>query len=101
MGGGYFFSTQLVDARYNAVSGGESNRAILYVVRRHLRMSSREWQELPWWEQRVYIEGLIDEELLVTSDKPTTPIEQEDGIDPVMASDAELRRMGLTVIDGG
>ena len=67
----------------------------MYVAARKLHIGYQEWENLPWWAQRAYIEGMIDEELLSFD----TAGQQE--VDPVMASDAALKAMGLRVIDGG
>jgi hypothetical protein len=74
----------------------------LYVARRYLKLSPQEWGELPWWVQQTYVDGFIHEGLLVTSDE-VSEAEKDvpQTLDPVMASDGDLRRMGLTVIDGG
>lgn len=32
-----------------------------YLARRHLGYSIDEWEELPWWQQRVYMAGLREE----------------------------------------
>lgn len=34
---------------------------MLYLVRRHLQFSRKEWDELPWHDQLVYLEGLQEE----------------------------------------
>lgn len=31
------------------------------MVRRKLQFSVEEWESLPWWQQDVYIEGLLEE----------------------------------------
>lgn len=48
----------ILAARYERLAGDEDQRATLYVVRRRLRFSIDEWRALPWWQKRVYIEGL-------------------------------------------
>lgn len=34
------------------------------MARRHLGLSAKDWDTLDWWEQRLYIEGLVDEGLV-------------------------------------
>jgi len=48
----------------------------------------------------MYIEGFIEEGFLKRADDEDVE-EGDPNVDPVTASDAELRRMGLTVIEGG
>lgn len=94
------------DARYERLSGGPTNRAIVYVARRYLKLSAEEWSALPWWVQRTYLDGLQHEGVLVAADSPEAEVmagskDLFEDVDIVMASDGDLRRMGLTVIDGG
>lgn len=51
----------ILEARYERLAGGPDQRATLYVVRRRLRYGIDEWKALPWWQKRVYIEGLQNE----------------------------------------
>lgn len=37
-----------------------------YLVRRHLGYSPREWDQLAWWQQQLYLEGLEEEGLIET-----------------------------------
>lgn len=32
------------------------------MIRRHLGFSVDEWRALPWWQQRLYAEGLAEEQ---------------------------------------
>lgn len=50
-----------MEARYEGLAGNAGHRTELYVVRRRLRIGIDEWERLPWWQRRVYIEGLQDE----------------------------------------
>ena len=88
------------DHRYELISGGESNRVLLYVARRKLGLSVEEWYALPWWQQRMYIDGMMAEGVIRSADEDDEYGDFDDE-DPVTASDAALRRMGLSVIDGG
>ena len=47
-----------LEARYERLAGAEAKRRELYIVRRRLRFTVDEWQALPWWQKRLYIEGL-------------------------------------------
>lgn len=107
------------DARYHELSGGPGNRAVLYLAKSRLNLSPDEWEDLLWWEQRTYIEGFHDEGLLkyagegddyddyVPPEEPDTDGPMPDrkrwgsnrDVDPVGASDSELRGLGITVHD--
>jgi hypothetical protein len=50
-----------LEARYERVAGNPDHRAELYLARRRLGFSIREWHALSWWERRVYIEGMNNE----------------------------------------
>lgn len=45
--------------RYRALS--LDYRRLYYLVRRYLYFTPAEWDALPWWAQKVYIEGLKEE----------------------------------------
>jgi hypothetical protein len=60
-------------------------------------MSATAWNETPWWEQRVLVEGLEQEELITLVESAAPGWE----VDPITASDEDYRAMGWTVIDGG
>ncbi len=48
-------------ARYDQLAGPHNRRIELYWARKHLGFSIDEWLALPWWQRRVYIEGMEDE----------------------------------------
>jgi hypothetical protein len=85
------------EARYEQLSGGPSERVLLYLARRYLRMSYQEWRDAPWWVQRTYIEGMMQEELLQQEGSETSAVDD----DPVGADLSGYEEMGLTVIRGG
>lgn len=116
------------DARYEQLTGGPGNRALHYLAKRRLNMSVAEWDALPWYDQRMYMEGFVEEGLLSTGDdhdvdmrdpihggefseegpkhdkhNPDQPkrVPSIPGVDPVMTSTEQLKRLGLKVIDGG
>ena len=84
------------DARYEALTGGRSNRIVLYLAKRRLGYNPDEWEALPWHWQRLYVEGFIAEGK-ANSGEP----DDEEVVDPVTASSSQLSNMGLTVIRGG
>jgi hypothetical protein len=86
-----------IDARYEELSGGQGERVLLYIARRHLGMSWKEWQDTPWWVRRAYIEGLEQEELLEFG--PSDELGWE--IDPRGADVSDFAASGFTVIQGG
>lgn len=47
-----------LEARYGRLAGPLNKRQELYLARRRLLFTIDEWQALPWWQRRVYIEGL-------------------------------------------
>ena len=59
------------------------------MARRYLGLSPQAWDGLPWWEQRLYLEGYEWEEL----------IERQSGVstDPTVTS-REVHRSGNTTI---
>lgn len=50
---------------------------VLYLARRKLGMSVEEWRRLPWWQQRLYQEGLLAESS-ATAEPGLPPQEEED-----------------------
>jgi len=72
-------------------------------------MSFEDWDDLPWWKQRVYIEGYRAQGILTDSEDPgwdAGSVDDQDRetaaasveIDPIGASDDDYRAMGLTVV---
>lgn len=51
-------------SRYEQVSGGLGQRRIYYLARRKLQLSPEEWDALPWWQERMYVEGFGEEEFV-------------------------------------
>lgn len=48
-----------LDSRYEQLTGNEDKRMEWFIVRKELNYSIDDWEALPWWHQRVYIDGLI------------------------------------------
>lgn len=71
-----------VAARYEALTGGPEGRRTYYLVRKHLGFTATEWDALPWWQQRMYVE-----ELAADLFGPT------EGLD----SDAQLAALGFRI----
>jgi hypothetical protein len=59
------------DLRYDAVTGGENQRAIYYLVRRKLGYGPADWDALPWHHQRMFLDGLTKE--LEDPENPSEP----------------------------
>ena len=91
----HFATPPNVSARYERLSGGRGNRAVIYLAARKLGIDWDTWQHLPWWVQQAYIEGFVDEELLEIQSPG------EDDSDLLHASAGTLATMGLQVIKGG
>lgn len=47
-----------LEARYERLAGPEERRLELYVARTKLGYTIDEWRALPWWQRRVYLEGM-------------------------------------------
>ena len=45
-----------LEARYQRLTRGRQEE--LYIVRRRLGFTIDEWLDLPWWQRRVYVDGL-------------------------------------------
>jgi hypothetical protein len=50
-----------IEARWERLAGDPGRRSELYWARRRLGFSIDEWVSLPWWQRRVYIEGMNNE----------------------------------------
>lgn len=44
--------------RYEGLTGGEAGRTRYYLARRYFNLSVKEWDDLPWWEAELLMEGL-------------------------------------------
>ena len=47
-----------LEARYQGVAG---RRHEWYAVRRHLGIGIDEWEGMPWWQKKVYRDGMREE----------------------------------------
>lgn len=66
-------------ARYEDLAGDLAHRQELYIVRYHLGFGADEWHALPWWQRRVYLEGLQDHRPWLPAETyPITPRSKED-----------------------
>jgi hypothetical protein len=63
---------------------------VYYLARRHLSMGPPEWDALPWWQQKVYLEGFVDEGLLTT---------REGASDPTVKSEKVHQSGGTTITE--
>lgn len=50
-----------MERRYEDLTGPAQRRVVWYLVRRHLGFSIEDWERLPWFQQRAYLEGLKQE----------------------------------------
>ena len=80
-------STQSVAERYEALAGDVNQRRIYYVARRRLQFLPEEWDRLPWWQARMYLEGVQWE----FSDEP------EDDRFEGMDDDQKLAALGVNI----
>lgn len=63
-------------------------------------MGPKKWRKLPWWQQRVYIEGLESEGILnrdEDSAEDTATSNQSYELDPLGADDSDYRALGIQV----
>lgn len=44
-----------------------------YLARRYLQMAPQEWDRLPWYEQRMYLEGFAEEGLVENAPASPSP----------------------------
>lgn len=47
-----------IDGRYEGLTGGEDQRRLYYTVLKLFHITRREWDDMPWHDQRMYIEQL-------------------------------------------
>lgn len=50
-----------LEERYDALVGDEEERTTLFLLWRKGGLRAVEVVEMPWWERRLYVEGLIAE----------------------------------------
>lgn len=109
MDAGAVYRPKCRERRYSALT--EGTRKTYYLARRYLNYSIEEWEALPWWEQRVYIEGLEweltppeDESPNGGSPRGTGPASQalagsqDKPVRPATRTD--LEGLGLTIREG-
>lgn len=91
-----------LDARYEELSGGREHALEIYLAARYFQLSPKEWDDLPWWVRRTYIEGLEEEQIIGSPEVEHVQkaASSRVDIDPLGARDEEFRALGLTVIDG-
>lgn len=53
-----------LNLRYDEVSGGPEQRTLYYLAKRYLGLDEDEWEDLPWYKQRYYIDGFQQEQLI-------------------------------------
>lgn len=52
-----------IDGRYEQLTGGDDQRRLYYTVLKIFHLTRQQWDELPWHDQRMYVEQLnIDPE---------------------------------------
>lgn len=70
------------------------------MVRKHLHFSVAEWQTLPWWQQKMYVDQLAMDLAAERGEEPSEPpgFEETQQIDQAQGdSDAYLRGMGFNL----
>ncbi len=63
------------------------------MARRYLGFTADEWDGLPWWQQRLYLEG-VDAEFAAAAPNEQQPVPAHTN---PMDSDDKLRAMGFTI----
>ena len=89
-----------LNARYDRVSGGAGNRLAYYLARRHLGLSPGEWDDLPWWQQKMFWEGYEQEGLIESADGPSARDldSPETGATAILAGEpGEMESLGFQV----
>lgn len=61
-------------------------------------MDEATWSRQKWWVQRAYLEEMSDDEEVPITFYFDSSSSAPDEVDPVMATDDELRAMGISVI---
>lgn len=47
-----------IDGRYDQLTGGEDQRRLYYTLLKLFKLTRSEWDEMPWHDQRMYVEQL-------------------------------------------
>lgn len=47
-----------IEDRYEGLTGGEDQRHLYYTVLKLFHITRREWDDMPWHDQRMYVEQL-------------------------------------------
>lgn len=81
--------------RYQGIVGGDGQQTTLYLVRRRLGFSVDEWQALPWWQQNLYLDGLIKE--LSRESGKGAPGASSSFVAAGPGASAQLAALGVTV----
>ena len=50
-----------IESRYEGLTGGEDQRRLYYTVLKLFRITRQQWDEMPWHDQRMYIEQLNED----------------------------------------
>ena len=64
-----------------------------YLARRYLSMTPEEWDGLPWWQQRLYVEGYEQEGLVESSEGGSASRDQG------LVNESSSRSGGSTITD--
>jgi hypothetical protein len=93
----------ILDRRYEYFTLDEDRRSTLYLVRKHLYYSADEWQALPWWQQKMYIDQLAMDLAAERGEEPPEPTGFAERYDPgpepetTQDPDAYLRSLGFNL----
>lgn len=47
-----------IDGRYEGLTGGEDQRRLYYTLLKIFHITRQQWDEMPWHDQRMYVEQL-------------------------------------------
>jgi hypothetical protein len=71
------------------------------MVRKHLHFTTTEWDTLSYYEQLMYVEGLVTERILASEDEPIQPpkteIGKETSLVPRKIDESEIAKRSVSV----
>lgn len=88
-------------ARWTALTGGHETQ--YYLARRYFNFTVDEWNELPWWQSALYLQGLEDQGIIgdkangqhkSSSSQPGTAINTDYADDAPLPPGFQTRRAG-------
>lgn len=66
----------------------------MYLARRYFGLSPDEWDDLPWWEAELLLEGLRDQEILGDGKEKSPPSNGPGSAKAIDLTQADLSAVG-------